>query len=221
MVMEFCDQDIDYLLKSQSRPWSLSEVKCLIRQLLCAVSYLHERWIIHRDLKTSNLLYTNHGQLKVADFGLVRTMGFPLRRVTTNVVTLWYRPPELLLGSQLYSFALDIWLGLLWNDEGRRSVGCILGELLLRHPLLCGNNENDQLLKMFALLGCPSVRDWPELEELPHYMVVQRYEDKFPCDRLQETFPMLSRNGIDLMKQLLEYNPDKRITVGTEVGFDR
>lgn len=99
-------------------------------------------------------------------------------------------------------------------------MGCILGELLLRHPLLCGSNENDQLLKMFALLGCPSVRDWPELEELPHYMVVQRYEDKFPCDRLQETFPMLSRNGIDLMKQLLEYNPDKRITVGMEMGFD-
>ena len=73
---------------------------------------------------------------------------------------------------------------------------------------------------MFALLGCPSVRDWPELEELPHYMVVQRYEDKFPCDRLQETFPMLSRSGIDLMKQLLEYNPDKRITVGMEMGFD-
>ena len=117
MVMEFCDQDIDYLLKSQSRPWSLSEVKCLIRQLLCAVAYLHERWIIHRDLKTSNLLYTNHGQLKVADFGLVRTMGFPLRRVTTNVVTLWYRPPELLLGSQLYSFALDIWLCLLWSED--------------------------------------------------------------------------------------------------------
>lgn len=109
MVMEYCEQDIDYLLKNQNRPWSLSEVKCLIRQLLAAVAYLHERWIIHRDLKTSNLLYTNKGQLKVADFGLVRMMGYPLRRVTTNVVTLWYRPPELLLGSQLYSFAIDIW----------------------------------------------------------------------------------------------------------------
>ena len=73
---------------------------------------------------------------------------------------------------------------------------------------------------MFALLGCPSLEDWPELEELPHYMIVQRYEDKFPADRLQETFPMLSKNGIDLMKQLLEYNPGKRITVGVESVHD-
>ena len=85
MVMEFCDQDIDYVLKNQSRPWSLSEVKCLIRQLLTAVAHLHENWIIHRSV------------------------GYPLRHVTTNVVTLWYRPPELLLGSEYYSFALDIW----------------------------------------------------------------------------------------------------------------
>ena len=212
MVMEFCDQDIDYLLKNQDRPWSLSEVKCLIRQLLNAVSYLHDRWIIHRDLKTSNLLYTNHGQLKVADFGLVRTMGFPLRRVTTNVVTLWYRPPELLLGSQLYSFALDIWFTRLFHVTAR-SIGCILGELLLRHPLLCGNNESDQLFKIFNLLGSPSIENWPELEDLPHFAVVERYEREFPTDRLHETFPMLSEKGIDLMKQLLEYNPDKRITV--------
>ena len=109
MVMEYCEQDIDYLLKNQNRPWSLSEVKCLMRQLLKAVDYLHERWMIHRDLKTSNLLYTNKGQLKVGDFGLVRLMGYPYRRITTNVVTLWYRPPELLLGSTTYSFALDIW----------------------------------------------------------------------------------------------------------------
>ena len=183
MVMEYCEQDIDYILKSQSRPWSLSEVKCLIRQLLSAVAYLHSHWMIHRDLKTSNLLYTNQGRLKVADFGLVRLMGYPLRRVTTNVVTLWYRPPELLLGSTVYSFGLDIW-----------SVGCILGELIFRKPILCGTNENDQLLKIFDLLGCPRVNDWPEIERLPNYGCVERYETVFTHDRLRERFPMLSAN---------------------------
>ena len=115
--MEYCEQDIDYILKNKNRPWSLSEVKCLMRQLLTAVNYLHERWMIHRDLKTSNLLYTNKGQLKVGDFGLVRMMGYPYRRITTNVVTLWYRPPELLLGCTTYSFALDIWYVLNSNSK--------------------------------------------------------------------------------------------------------
>lgn len=201
MVMEFCDQDIDYVLKNQSRPWSLSEVKCLIRQLLTAVAHLHENWIIHRDLKTSNLLYTNRGQLKLADFGLVRSVGYPLRHVTTNVVTLWYRPPELLLGSEYYSFALDIW-----------SVGCILGELIARQPILCGANENDQLLKIFDMLGCPDTQDWPELKSYPNYPIVQKYEDVFYRCRLKERFPTLSDSGIDFMKQLLEYNPRKRIS---------
>ena len=108
-------------------------------------------------------------------------MGYPLRRVTTNVVTLWYRPPELLLGSTLYSFGLDIW-----------SVGCILGELILRKPILCGTNENDQLLKIFDLLGCPRVEDWLELEKLPNFACVERYEGVFTRDHLRERFPMLS-----------------------------
>jgi len=120
MVMEYADHDLKGVMERRmSQPFSTAEVKCLMMQLLSGVAYLHANWVIHRDLKTSNILYTNRGQLKICDFGLARQYGEPLKPYTQLVVTLWYRAPELLLGQRKYSTPVDVW-----------SCGCIMAELL-------------------------------------------------------------------------------------------
>ena len=139
-------------------PFLASEVKTLLHQLASGVAYLHSHWILHRDLKTSNLLLNNRGQLKIADFGMARYVGDPPPpQLTQLVVTLWYRAPELLLGAPRYGPAIDMW-----------SVGCIFGELLTREPLLQGRNEVDELSRIFALCGAPTDASWPGFRRLPH-----------------------------------------------------
>eukprot|EP01116_Phalansterium_solitarium_P015799 TRINITY_DN3527_c0_g1_i7.p1 TRINITY_DN3527_c0_g1~~TRINITY_DN3527_c0_g1_i7.p1 ORF type:complete len:194 (-),score=89.36 TRINITY_DN3527_c0_g1_i7:516-1097(-) len=109
LVFEYVEHDMAGLIDNMKQPFSESEVKCLLLQLLHAIAYLHDNWIIHRDLKLSNLLFNNRGQLKLADFGLARVFGYPLRNMTPKVVTLWYRPPELLMGAETYTTAVDMW----------------------------------------------------------------------------------------------------------------
>ena len=131
--MELLDHDLRSILDKQRQPFSQAEVKTLMMQLLSGVEHLHDNWVLHRDLKTSNLLY-ERGILKICDFGLARFFGDPLKNYTVPVVTLYYRSIELLLGAREYTPALDMW-----------SVGCIMGELLLRKPLIMGKNEVDQV----------------------------------------------------------------------------
>ena len=150
-------------------PFLASEVKTLMLQLLSAIAFCHDNWIVHRDLKTSNLLMNNRGQIKVADFGLARTYGEPLGSMTQLVVTLWYRAPELLMGSADYSTAIDIW-----------SIGCVFGELIQKDPLLPGKGEIDQVNRVrrraglwltpqiFKLLGRPTEEAWPGYSKLPN-----------------------------------------------------
>jgi serine/threonine protein kinase len=143
LLFEYCEHDLATLIKAFKTPFKESEVKCLMLQLLSAMEFVHKNWIVHRDIKLSNLLYNAKGQLKLADFGLARTVSYPPpKALTATVVTLWYRAPELLLGSSNYSFPIDIW-----------SCGCILGELLLNAPLLPGSGEIDQIKWIFHLLG--------------------------------------------------------------------
>lgn len=121
-------------------PFLPSEIKTLLLQLTSAVGYLHSNWILHRDLKTSNILMNNRGQIKIADFGMARYYSDPPPKLTQLVVTLWYRGPELLLGAENYGAEVDMW-----------SVGCIFGELLLKEPLLQAKNEVDQLSKASSI----------------------------------------------------------------------
>lgn len=138
LVMEFLEHDLKTLLEDMPEPFMMSEVKTLLLQLGSAIEYLHDHWILHRDLKTSNILMNNRGEIKLADFGMARFVGDPPpRNLTQLVVTLWYRSPELLLGTKEYDGAVDMW-----------SIGCIFGELLLKDPLLSGKNEVDQLSKV-------------------------------------------------------------------------
>ena len=136
--MDFLEHDLKTLQDEMSEGFSPSEIKTLMLQLTSAVEYLHSHWILHRDLKTSNLLMNNQGQIKVADFGMARHYGDPPPKLTQLVVTLWYRAPELLLGTEEYGPEIDMW-----------SVGCIFGEFLLKDPLLQGKNEVDQLSKVW------------------------------------------------------------------------
>ena len=151
--MDFVEHDLKSLQEDMAEPFLASEIKTLLLQIVSATEYLHDNWILHRDLKTSNLLMNNRGQIKMADFGMARYYGDPPPKMTQLVVTLWYRAPELLLGTDTYGKEIDIW-----------SIGCIFGELLLKEPLLQGNNEVGQLSK---------VRD-PSLMRSPSHVRVRR-----------------------------------------------
>jgi cyclin-dependent kinase 10 len=126
------------------------KVKCITLQLLGGLDYMHSHFIIHRDLKVSNLLITHRGCIKIADFGLARKFSIPNGKMTPKVVTLWYRAPELLLGSLIQTTAIDIW-----------SAACVFGELLLHKPILPGRSELNQIEMIIDLLGTPTETIWP------------------------------------------------------------
>lgn len=187
-------------------PFLNSEIKTLLLQLTSGVTYLHENWILHRDLKTSNLLLNNRGQLKIADFGMARYFGDPPPKMTQLVVTLWYRAPELLLGADKYGTPVDLW-----------SVGCIFGELLLNAPLLQGKNEVDELSKIFELCGIPTEESWPGFKRLPNARSLRLPQN--PVNQgsvLRAKFPFLTAAGSALLTSLLSLNPALR-PAGKEV----
>ncbi|TXG51310.1 hypothetical protein EZV62_023834 [Acer yangbiense] len=214
MVMEYMEHDLKGLIETMKQPFSTSEVKCLMLQLLEGVKYLHDNWVLHRDLKTSNLLVNNQGKLKVCDFGMSRQYGSPLKPYTSLVVTLWYRAPELLLGMKKYSTAVDMW-----------SVGCIMAELLAKKPLFNGKTEADQIDKIFKTLGTPTETIWPGFSELPGakaQFVKQPYNllrKRFPAASFTGS-PVLSELGFDLLNKLLSYDPEMRITVDDALNHD-
>lgn len=185
-------------------PFLLSEVKRLVLQLTQGVAYLHDNWILHRDLKSSNVLLNNRGQLKIADFGMARYVGDPCPKLTQLVVTLWYRSPELLLGAKTYSSAVDMW-----------SVGCIFGEILTREPLLQGVNEVDQITKIFELCGVPSQTSWPTFRSLPNARTLRLPKASSIAETgsaVRSKFTSLTNAGVALLNDLLALDPDRRPT---------
>lgn len=207
MVLEYVDHTVKDLLESMKRTFHQSEVKCLMVQLLEGIKYLHDHWIIHRDLKTSNLLLDDNGTLKICDFGLARKYGNPLREYSPIVVTLWYRPPELLMGCKKYAPSIDLW-----------SIGCIFFELMVRKPLFTGNTEIEQLTMIFNELGYPTQEKWPSFTKLPNFKSCKKssVNKQFSLHKYfnvpNNADLALSKNGMDLLTRLLEYDPEKRIT---------
>ncbi|XP_078094724.1 cyclin-dependent kinase 11B isoform X7 [Mustelus asterias] len=200
IVMNYVEHDLKSLMETMKQPFLPGEVKTLMIQLLKGVRHLHDNWILHRDLKTSNLLLSHSGILKIGDFGLAREYGSPLKPYTPVVVTLWYRTPELLLGAKEYSTAIDLW-----------SVGCIFAEFLTQKPLFPGKSEIDQINKIFKELGTPSEKIWPGYNELP--AVKKMTFTEYPFNNLRKRFgALLSDQGFDLMNKFLTYCPAKRIT---------
>ncbi|XP_042906651.1 cyclin-dependent kinase 11B isoform X1 [Parasteatoda tepidariorum] len=200
IVMEYVEHDLKSLMETMKQPFLVGEVKTLMIQLLHAVAHLHDNWILHRDLKTSNLLLSHKGILKVGDFGLAREYGSPLKPYTPVVVTLWYRAPELLLGAKQYSTPIDMW-----------SVGCIFGELLTMKPLFPGKSEIDQLNRVFKDLGTPSEKIWHGYNDLP--LVKKVTFTEYPYNNLRSRFGHnFTDLGFDLLNRFLTYNPARRIT---------
>jgi cell division cycle 2-like protein len=207
LVMEYAEHELRDLIQHYHCTFSLPEIKCLMKQLLEAVAYIHSKDIIHRDLKTSNLLYTKKGLLKVCDFGLSRKFMGSKRSYTPTVVTLTYRAPEVLLGCDTYTSAIDMW-----------SVGCIFAELLLGAPLFRGKNEPEHIDLIFKTLGTPTTATWPSWKQLKF---AKFFEGKnYNVNNLYEIFAglsfgdgaFLSENGLELLEHLLTYDPSKRMT---------
>ncbi|XP_064584956.1 cyclin-dependent kinase 3 [Zonotrichia leucophrys gambelii] len=199
MVFEYLNQDLKkYMDSCQAGELPLSLVKNYLFQLLQGVSFCHSHRVIHRDLKPQNLLINEAGAIKLADFGLARAFGVPLRTYTHEVVTLWYRAPEILLGCRYYSTPVDIW-----------SIGCIFAEMMTRKALFPGDSEIDQLFQIFRTLGTPTEVTWPGVTQLPDY---KGSFPRWPRKEMKDIVPNLDRDGRDLLTQLLLYDPSKRIS---------
>ncbi|XP_021905535.1 probable serine/threonine-protein kinase At1g54610 [Carica papaya] len=190
LVFEYMEHDVTGLLSCPDIKFSESQVKCYLKQLLSGLNHCHTRGVMHRDIKGSNLLVNNEGILKVADFGLANFCATGNRQpLTSRVVTLWYRPPELLLGSTDYGAAVDLW-----------SVGCVFAELLLGKPILQGRTEVEQLHKIFKLCGSPPDDYWKK-SKLPHATLFKPQQPYDSC--LLETFKDLPRSTVSLIETLL------------------
>ncbi|KAJ3114861.1 cyclin-dependent serine/threonine protein kinase [Physocladia obscura] len=198
LVFEYMDSDLKKFLDSYGGDLDAATIKHLMYQLLRGIGFCHEHRVLHRDLKPQNLLINKRYELKLGDFGLARAFGIPVRSYSHEVVTLWYRAPDVLMGSRQYSTSIDIW-----------SVGCIMAELASGRAIFPGQSVRDQLLKIFKVLGTPNETTWPKIVELPEYKPDFPVYDKA---NLAELIPKLDVNGLDLLGKLLEFEPEKRIS---------
>ncbi|KAG0205023.1 Cyclin-dependent kinase catalytic subunit [Mortierella sp. GBA30] len=202
LVFEFLDLDLkrymDTVPMTTATGLPLDQVKEYMYQLINGVEYCHSRRILHRDLKPQNLLIDEARNLKLADFGLARAFGIPLRCYTHEVITLWYRAPEILMGSRHYSTAVDVW-----------SIGCIFAEMVLKKPLFPGDSEIDELFRIFRLRGTPDETLWPGITTLRDWKPTF---PKWQRQPLEKTLPSLCADGVDLLNQMIEYDPARRIS---------
>ncbi|XP_068657504.1 protein IMPAIRED IN BABA-INDUCED STERILITY 1-like [Aristolochia californica] len=205
LVFEYMDHDLAGLSSSPDINFSESQVKCYMHQLLSGLNHCHSRGIMHRDIKGSNLLVNNEGILKMADFGLANFYNSGQRQpLTSRVVTLWYRPPELLLGSTDYGASVDLW-----------SVGCVFSELLLGKPILQGRTEIEQLHKIFKLCGSPPDEYWKK-SKLPHATIFKPQQPYESC--LRETCKRFPATTLSLIETLLSIEPYKRGTAASALN---
>ncbi|KIZ05534.1 hypothetical protein MNEG_2421 [Monoraphidium neglectum] len=215
MVFDYAEHDLTGMIDSykgkltvtQARPLACSRdrVKCIMMQLLRGLSYCHANGVLHRDLKAANILITREGILKLADFGLARTyLEEGSQKMTNRVITLWYRPPELLLGAEHYDPKIDVW-----------SVGCIFAELLSGKPLFPGNDEASTLRRILDFMGLPTNKTWPGIEEWPFYKDINKTnlqpDNNSRFVRWCKEH-LMDQAAVPLLQRMLTLDPRKRVT---------
>ncbi|XP_074482448.1 cyclin-dependent kinase 17 [Sebastes fasciatus] len=199
LVFEYLDKDLKQYMDDCGNIMSMHNVKVFLFQILRGLSYCHKRKVLHRDLKPQNLLINEKGELKLADFGLARAKSVPTKTYSNEVVTLWYRPPDVLLGSSEYSTQIDMW-----------GVGCIFYEMAAGRPLFPGSTVEDELHLIFRLLGTPTEDNWPgitSIEEFKSYNF-----PKYKPQPLINHAPRLDGEGIELLLAFLRFESKKRIS---------
>ena len=202
MVFEYLSHDLTGLLNHPSFKMEPAQKKHLAQQLFQGLDYLHTRGVLHRDIKAANILVSNEGILKLADFGLAR---FYAKRhqldYTNRVITIWYRSPELLLGETQYTAAVDVW-----------SAACVMIEIFTRHAMFAGDGtELSQLDKIYNVLGTPNRQDWPGLVDMAWFELLR------PAARKKGVFgekyrDKLTPAAFDLLSDMFCYDPAKRPT---------
>jgi serine/threonine protein kinase len=198
LVLEYLDQDLKQYLERHKDPLPPNLVRSYAYQIIAGLCYCHSHRVIHRDLKPANLLINRQGYIKLGDFGLARTFTVPIRVLTHEVITLWYRPPEILLASESYALPVDIW-----------STGCIIAEMMTKSALFQGDSEIDELFAIFRLLGTPTEESYPGITSCSAYSTTF---PKWRAKELKEIIPNGDPLGLDLISKMLCYDPAQRIT---------
>lgn len=195
LVFEYLDRDLkQYMDECKDGMIHLDNVRLFLFQLLRGLAYCHKKKVLHRDLKPQNLLINERGELKLGDFGLARAKSVPTKTFSNEVVTLWYRPPDVLLGSREYSTPIDMW-----------GVGCIFYEMISGKPLFPGGHTEAELRLIFSILGTPPKDCWPNVE-VPYSF------PKYVRESFGSELPHLNKDASDLLQKFLIYQPRERIS---------
>lgn len=198
LVFEYLEKDLKQYMEDCGNILNMYNVKIFLLQLLRGLAYCHKRKVLHRDLKPQNLLISDKGELKLADFGLARAKSVPSKTYSNEVVTLWYRPPDVLLGSTDYTTSIDMW-----------GVGCIFFEMASGRPLFPGSTIEDELHLIFRTLGTPNDETWPGINNNEDF---QNYKfPKYQPESLLNRVPRFDTDGLSLLTRLLKYDPRQRI----------
>jgi len=205
LVFEFVDSDLKKYMRSLNRQLTPAVIKNMTYQLCRGTEFCHASRIIHRDIKPQNLLIEHldgsRVRLKIADFGLARTYSIPVPKYTHEVVTVWYRPPEILLGSPLYSVPVDLW-----------SIGCVTAEMATGAPLFAGDSEIDTIFKIFQKLGTPTTEQWPGLADLPDFKPTFPRWPHRGWENIRNIKAQMGSVGIELLESLMAYDPKRRLS---------
>lgn len=205
LVLEYLAYgDIEGLWKNRQVTYGAADIKAWTNMICRGIWWCHENFVLHRDIKGNNLLIAADGTVKLADFGLARSFGEPGKKsMSTQVITRFYRPPELLYGCHFYNGAVDMW-----------SVGCVIAEICLRNFFLVSETDIGQIDKICEVFGTPTDDNWSGVTTLRNYLPPKSNAAKMgkPQSWWRQTFPLLGEDGVDLLRGMVTLDPKKRLT---------